>query len=722
MHCGNTERHMMEKIKRFLFEYGFIFVIAVLFGVSAEYLQARNSPYIKEWIMPASSAEIALSGIRPVDYMQDGNAFEPLSIDPQLIIDTQGQAVRAIQIYFADPIRQDMECQVYYSNEENTFYAERMEPFFILGGHDRATAILPAAYRYIRIDINTDFRLDKLLVTGERPEEEPHTSAPYCVRNAVYWAVCAYLAGRAVRKRRALRGAVRTIGSFFRSPRCLWTILLGAVVCAVTGAAVFLVYRILGLRFNRPAAVFTALLGLTAAVILCFRTALAEKLEWFFLCAAAGLTLFFSLMMPATHLTWDLEWHYQYALTLSYNGTPVFTQADKYVIDRSPFEDITLLREDDRIFREKLNELSVSDNRFTVTPPGRFDYALYVMKHAGNIPNAAGLYLGRVFDLPFIWQYRLGRMMGALVYILIFFCAIRILPYGKTVLMCIGLFPTNLLMAASYAYDPMVTALIALGMAYFMRQYYGSEQPFRIGEGLKALFFMILGCLSKAVYFPLLFLTILVPKERFPGKGKKRLWRVLVLLAMGLLVVSFLLPFLSSAQAGDARGGSDVNAAMQIRYIFGNPLAYTKTLLGYLWNYLSVWESCGYIGNYAYLGIMSGSILLTAVLAAACFAERYPEEIAHLHLHQGIALFVSFGTICLVATALYISFTPVGADTINGCQGRYITPVLFPLLSFLHFRGSNERIDRRVFNGLVLGVFTAYNYYGLFEIALRYMQ
>ncbi|MBQ6545670.1 MAG: hypothetical protein IJL72_08005, partial [Lachnospiraceae bacterium] len=53
---------------------------------------------------------------------------------------------------------------------------------FILGGHDRATAILPAAYRYIRIDINTDFRIDKLLVTGERPEEEPHTSAPAAIR------------------------------------------------------------------------------------------------------------------------------------------------------------------------------------------------------------------------------------------------------------------------------------------------------------------------------------------------------------------------------------------------------------------------------------------------------------------------------------------------------------------------------------------------------------
>jgi uncharacterized membrane protein len=39
-----------------------------------------------------------------------------------------------------------------------------------------------------------------------------------------------------------------------------------------------------------------------------------------------------------------------------------------------------------------------------------------------------------------------------------------------------------------------------------------------------------------------------------------------------------------------------------------------------------------------------------------------------------------FMALCLAATALYISFTPVGENTIAGCQVRYIVPVLFPIL------------------------------------------
>lgn len=45
------------------------------------------------------------------------------------------------------------------------------------------------------------------------------------------------------------------------------------------------------------------------------------------------------------------------------------------------------------------------------------------------------------------------------------------------------------------------------------------------------------------------------------------------------------------------------------------------------------------------------------------------------------------GAIVLVLTALYVSYTPVGAHTVNGCQERYIIPILFP---FLYFIGENR--------------------------------
>ena len=47
-------------------------------------------------------------------------------------------------------------------------------------------------------------------------------------------------------------------------------------------------------------------------------------------------------------------------------------------------------------------------------------------------------------------------------------------------------------------------------------------------------------------------------------------------------------------------------------------------------------------------------------------------------------------SLVLVATALYVSFTPVGLATVNGCQTRYVIPVLVPALAV----GLNNKIFR----------------------------
>jgi uncharacterized membrane protein len=55
------------------------------------------------------------------------------------------------------------------------------------------------------------------------------------------------------------------------------------------------------------------------------------------------------------------------------------------------------------------------------------------------------------------------------------------------------------------------------------------------------------------------------------------------------------------------------------------------------------------------------------------------------------------------ATALYISFTPVGHNTILGCQWRYIIPTLFPFLYAVGSPRVRHTIDKRVINGIVFG-------------------
>ena len=62
------------------------------------------------------------------------------------------------------------------------------------------------------------------------------------------------------------------------------------------------------------------------------------------------------------------------------------------------------------------------------------------------------------------------------------------------------------------------------------------------------------------------------------------------------------------------------------------------------------------------------------------------------------------GLAALMATALYIAFTPVGNGEINGCQSRYLIPLLSPFILLLTGQRFNLIKNKTAYNGTVLGV------------------
>ena len=80
-----------------------------------------------------------------------------------------------------------------------------------------------------------------------------------------------------------------------------------------------------------------------------------------------------------------------------------------------------------------------------------------------------------------------------------------------------------------------------------------------------------------------------------------------------------------------------------------------------------------------YLSMVSMALLgLTVVCAVLDQGNRKGTS-------HGLRIMSVVGPICsflLSATALYISFTPYGLETINGMQYRYLLPIALPLLMF----------------------------------------
>ncbi len=300
------------------------------------------------------------------------------------------------------------------------------------------------------------------------------------------------------------------------------------------------------------------------------------------------------------------------------------------------------------------------------------------------IPSAIGLILGRGLGLPFRIVLSLGRWMNSWLLAILSYAAMKRLRSGKIIGLLIALLPTNIFMAGNYSYDIWLTAWSVFGLSVFLGEWQQPEKkmdrwtPWLIGIS------MYLAVLPKQVYFPLTFIALFLPLSKF--ESRKECWK-----SRTIVLIAALLPFItvylqniagSGMGAGDIRGGEAVNATSQMDYVRSYPVQAGKTLAIFLKSYLNpLSQGQEYIIKMAYFGYspMNFKVVLGVVLAGALVSREDSEVKFPWWTKMGTLLvYVVIGA--AAAFSMYIAFTPVGSDTVAGCQGRYLIPALFPVL------------------------------------------
>ena len=76
----------------------------------------------------------------------------------------------------------------------------------------------------------------------------------------------------------------------------------------------------------------------------------------------------------------------------------------------------------------------------------------------------------------------------------------------------------------------------------------------------------------------------------------------------------------------------------------------------------------------------------------------------------------SFAGIVLFTTAMYVAFTPVGSQEINGCQPRYLIPLLFPAWYINSFDRVNLKWNRNLLPLMMIAVMGLINIVSLGSI------
>lgn len=293
-------------------------------------------------------------------------------------------------------------------------------------------------------------------------------------------------------------------------------------------------------------------------------------------------------------------------------------------------------------------------------------------------PGGAGLLLGQKMGLPRLGAFYTGRLVNALAGLALLIAALRVIPFGRSALLGAALLPTFSYQSGSLSPDACINGIAFLGLALALRV--GFMRGAAAG-GVGLLIAAPLLALAKGVYLPLMAAGLRWPQDRKDGRA------VLILAAMAMGAIAFVawMKMSGGSQAlyhivSRKTGAAEMTAplAAQMAVITADPVTYAHVLLSSVIERAPVYalQIVGRFGWNAILLPLLAYPIAAAMLGAAVLNGSGVRFGAGQRLWW---IMVALGAALLIETAMYLTGTPLGADYVQGTQGRYFLPLL-PLL------------------------------------------
>ncbi len=317
----------------------------------------------------------------------------------------------------------------------------------------------------------------------------------------------------------------------------------------------------------------------------------------------------------------------------------------------------------------------------------------------GFIPQALGVGIAKLLSLDMAAYFYMGRIFNAIAYAILAFFAIKRVKKFQIFFAAVSLLPMSLIIAASYNPDGVTYGLGLLLCAEFTNMCFDRKREIDWRQMLTFGIIAALLVMNKYTLGLLCLLPLFIPASRYVNKKTKWLWGFAILAAC--LIGSLLIVLWQTAGSG---GGSsltgDVNGqgasvTQQLAWILANPSAalsvYSKTIVGNLGADLMQLFTIGQLSYDVYSIFMLVYFAFLALVAFSYARQDYREQMCENNVSlslvsRGMVLLCILGSVLLTYIALHLTWTPVGADTILGVQGRYYVP----LLALLPFIGQNS--------------------------------
>ena len=306
------------------------------------------------------------------------------------------------------------------------------------------------------------------------------------------------------------------------------------------------------------------------------------------------------------------------------------------------------------------------------------------------IPQSIGIFIGKLFTHNFTILAYFGRLFNFVFFVLIFYLSIKYTPIKKISLYLIAFLPMTLQEAASLAADPIIISCSALLISICLNIKYREENNFiTLKEIILIYLLMLFIAGSKIIYLPICFIILIIPKEKF--KNNK------LFVIAPILIISILINIVwmgISLSYSNGKYIDTINEKEQVHFILNNMFGYffifINTIIKYYKFYITSiigqnlsWFNI-HIPNIAYYIFLLSTILLFL------FDNNIKSKEISVKIKCIIFIIISL-TIGLMFSALYVSWTPVGDNIIEGVQGRYFLPILFYI--FIFFSNNKLKIN-----------------------------
>lgn len=396
------------------------------------------------------------------------------------------------------------------------------------------------------------------------------------------------------------------------------------------------------------------------------------KFEKMFLIVGSMLSCMFIVLLPnRLNISYDDQIHYKNIVALShYPDKSVSVAEDDYYL--SCF--VPQLKNSCDV-KDKSYHNIINDSYSKRTSVGYNENITY--KSVVYMPVAIAMMILRGIGLNLSLIILGAKLAGMLFYLYIVYRGMKHLKNGEMVVAAASTMPGAMFIIANFNYDYWLIGLTLYSTCYIVGEYQNPDKYIKIKDFVYIIASTLLGIAVKVVYIPLLGIIAFLPKKKFEKKKGIVAFRCFFCGIVICAIIGFaILIFGGGLGIGDTRGGEEINAMGQIKYILSNPLQYTKTLLTFIKDYWSIKKIPDYNTATAYLMKPAGYWgYVAAFMLLVMLYDRSDNNTVKWYLSAS-SILIGFITSCMVATALYVVYNPVGSLSIVGCQARYLFPII----------------------------------------------